>query len=483
MTRSSREMLSVGIDVGTTTTQIVFSNLSIQDTARLGQAPRIQVNARSLVYQSPIHFTPLISPDEVDVERLSALVRDEYRAAGVQPGQIETGAVIITGEAARARNADAILSALSGFAGEFVVTVAGPNVEAQIAGRGSGAAAYSVDHYTQVTNIDIGGGTSNAAIFRLGEHLASSAMAVGGRQIELERSSGIIRHIAPPGRRIVEALNLPLREGGRGDLDSLRRFCEAMADLIVDLATGRETELGRQVQLTPPLRGAEASSVVFFSGGIGAYFYDPVEITNLSDVAIHDDVGPLLAQSLRLNRRLQQLDVRRPPQTLRATVLGAASQTVTLSGSTIWAEQELLPLRNLPVVRPHLTTAADLQPDRLAESIRYAVRRWDVEPSRGQVAIALDLPVHLDYTLLQAIAGGVITYAATDLRPGQPLVLISERDYAQSLGQTIKALRPDLPLLAIDQVGLGEGDFIDIGLPMLDGRVVPLSVKTLIFYR
>lgn len=475
-------MLSVGIDVGTTTTQIVFSNLSIQDTARLGQAPRIQVNARSVVYQSPIHFTPLLSAEEVDVQRLSALMRDEYRAAGVQPDQIETGAVIITGEAARARNADAILAALSGLAGEFVVTVAGPNVEAQIAGRGSGAAAYSVDHYTQVTNIDIGGGTANAAVFRMGEHLSSSAMSVGGRQIEVERTSGIIRHIAPPGRRIVDALNLPLREGGRGDLEALRRFCEAMADLIADLAAGRETVLGRQVQLTPPLRETEASKVVFFSGGIGAYFYDPVEITSLSDVALHDDVGPLLAQSLRLNRRLQQLPVHRPPQTLRATVLGAASQTVTLSGSTIWAEQELLPLRNLPVVRPHLT-AADLKSDRLAESIRYAVRRWDVEPSQGNVAIALDLPVHLDYTLLQAIAGGVITYAATDLRPGQPMVLIIERDYAQSLGQTIKALRPDLSLLAIDQVGLGEGDFIDIGLPMLDGRVVPLSVKTLIFYR
>lgn len=482
MPGSPRDMLSVGIDVGTTTTQIVFSNLSIQDTARLGQAPRIQVSARSVRYQSPIHSTPLISPEEVDVQRLSALVRDEYRAAGVQSGQIETGAVIITGEAARARNADAILAALSGLAGEFVVTVAGPNVEAQIAGRGSGAAAYSVDHYTQVTNIDIGGGTSNAAIFRLGEHLASSAMAVGGRQIEVERTSGIVRHIAPPGRRIVEALNLPLREGSRADLDALRRFCEAMADLIVDLAVGRETELGHKLQLTPPLVGADRSSVLFFSGGIGAYFYDPVEVTSLSDVTRHDDAGPLLAQSLRLNRRLQQLNVQRPPQTLRATVLGAASQTVTLSGSTIWAEEELLPLRNLPVVRPQLTEA-DLTPNRLAASIRYAVRRWDVQPNQDNVAIALDLPVHLDYTLLQAIAGGVITYAATDLRPGQPLVLIIERDYAQSLGQTIKALRPDLPLLAIDQVGLGEGDFIDIGLPMLDGRVVPLSVKTLIFYR
>lgn len=480
MTAPPRTLLSVGIDVGTTTTQLVFSHLTIQDTARPGQVPRLQVHGRSVLYQSPIYLTPLLAPDEVDVAKLADLVRHEYRVAGIRPEQIETGAVIITGEAARARNAEAILQALSGLAGDFVVTVAGPNLEAQIAGRGSSAAAYSVDHYTQVTNIDVGGGTANAAIFRLGEHLCSSAMAVGGRQIEVERTSGLVRRIPPPGRHIIEALDLPLREGGRADLEVLRRFCEAMADLIADLALGEVSPLGRKLQLTPPLVNARQSSVFFFSGGVGAYYYDPVPIATIADVAIHDDVGPLLAECLRLNPRLQGLTIRRPAQTLRATVLGAASQTVTLSGSTIWAEASLLPQRNLPVVRPHLT-AADLNPERLAAAIRQAVQRWDADGRN--VAVVLDLPVHLDYPLLQAVAGGVITYAATDLSPGRPLVLIIERDYAQVLGQTIKALRPDLPLLAIDQVGLGEGDFIDIGLPMLDGRVVPLSVKTLVFYK
>lgn len=482
MSRPARDLLSVGIDVGTTTTQIVFSHLSIQDTARLGQAPRIQIDARSLRYQSPIHFTPLRSETEVDVEALARLLRQEYQAAGVTPDQVETGAVIITGETARADNADAILQALAHLAGEFVVTVAGPNVEAQIAGRGSGAAAYALDDYTQVTNVDIGGGTSNAAIFRLDEHLCSAALAAGGRQIEIERTSGLIRRIPPPGRAVIEALNLPLRVGAPADMPALTRFCEAMADLIVDLITGEVSALGRKLQLTPPLRGAAASTVIFLSGGVAAYYYDPVEIASLADVTLHDDVGPLLAQTLRRHPRLQGLPVKRPPQTMRATVLGAASQTVTLSGSTIWAEQALLPLRNLPVIRPHLT-AEDLHAGRLAEAILYAMRRWDVEPGAGHVAIALDLPVQLDFTRLQAVAGGIVAYAAAHLPPGWPVILIIERDYAQSLGQTIKALRPDLPVVAIDQVGLGEGDFIDIGLPMLDGRVVPLSVKTLVFYR
>ena len=265
-------------------------------------------------------------------------------------------------------------------------------------------------------------------------------------------------------------------------MPALQRFCEVMADLIVDLAVGEISELGRKLQLTPPLRGAGQSSALFLSGGVAAYYYDPVEINSLADVTLHDDVGPLLAQALRRNRRLQALPVQRPPQTMRATVLGAASQTVTLSGSTIWAEQALLPLRNLPVIRPHLT-ADDLSADRLAAAILYAMRRWDVAPGEGNVAIALDLPVQLDFARLQGIAGGIVSYAAAHLPPGRPVILIIERDYAQSLGQTIKALRPDLPVVAIDQVGLGEGDFIDIGLPMLDGRVVSLSVKTLVFYR
>ena len=481
MSASSRSMISVGIDVGTTTTQIVFSRLSIQDAARAGQAPRIRIQSRAILYQSPIYTTPMLSEQEVDVAGLSKLVREEYRRAGVDPGQIETGAVIITGEAARARNADAILQALSGLAGDFVVTVAGPNVEAQIAARGSGAAAYSAEHYTQVVNVDVGGGTSNAAIFRIGEHISSSAMAVGGRLIEIERNSGVIRRIPPPGQAIIQALNLPLRAGGPADLPELRRFCDAMADLIVDLITGRVSNLGQKLQLTPRLQSAESARVVFLSGGVGAYYYDPVPTDSLADVAIHDDVGPLLAQSLRQNRRLQALNVQRPKQTLRATVLGAASQTVTLSGSTIWAEKVVLPLRNLPVIRPRLPEET-LTPEAIADAIHYAVQRWDVHPERQNIALALALPTPMTFDALQIVAQGVRQYAAEQLSSDRPLVLIIERDYAQALGQTIKALRPQAPLVVIDQVGLGEGDYIDIGAPMLDGRVVPLSVKTLVFY-
>lgn len=480
--RDSRSMVSVGIDVGTTTTQVVFSRLLVGDVSRPGQVPRFQVNAKSVLYESPIHFTPLLTPDAVDVERLYAIIRQEYRQAGFEPEQVETGAVIITGEIARTRNADEILKAVASLAGDFVVTVAGPNVESQIAGRGSGAAAYSMEHYTQVTNVDIGGGTSNAAVFRVGEHLSSSALAVGGRQIVIEKTSGIVQHIAPPGRIIVKTLGLPILEGQRAELEVLQRFTDCMADLVADLVLGIETDLGHQLQLSPPLKHASENNILFISGGVGTYFYQPVDIQSLADVVIHNDVGPLFAQSLRLNPRIRRMKVERPAQTLRATVMGASSQTITLSGSTIYTELPLLPLRNLPVINPHLTLADIQSPRQLAETVRSAVRRWDIDRDSAHFAIALDIPPAIDFPSLKSMAEGLSLFASQELPAGVPLVLIIERDFAQSLGQTIKSINPSLPLISVDQIELGEGDFIDIGEPILDGRVVPLSVKTLIFY-
>jgi ethanolamine utilization protein EutA len=198
-------------------------------------------------------------------------------------------------------------------------------------------------------------------------------------------------------------------------------------------------------------------------------------------VTVHGDIGPLLAESIRLHPDLKTYDIRRPPETLQATVMGASSQTVTLSGSTIWAEDEILPIRNVPVVHPQWP---QIPPSRQHVSVaaRDAVTRWDVEPTGTQFAIALELSWNLDFSCLTALAGGLADFSAAHLVAGQPLIIIIEHDYARALGQTLKNLIPDRPLLVIDQVGLREGDYIDIGRPVLDGRAVPLSVKTLIFY-
>lgn len=479
-------MLSVGIDVGTTTSQLVLSELTVSNQARMGLVPRLDIEARKVLYQSEPHLTPLRSADEVDVDRLVALIRAEYQKAGVEPSQVETGAVIITGETARTRNAEQILQGLGDLAGDFVVTVAGPNLESQIAGRGSGAAQWSAANYASVINVDIGGGSSNAAMFRSGRHLASAASMVGGRQAVLDQASGKIIHLAPTGRMLTRELGLDLREGAVPRLEELRRLTDAMAEIVVELCLGETSRLGDQAALSAPLAIDGAVGAYFVSGGVGALYYDNAPVTTIADVARWGDVGPLLADSLRRNSRWAALRVERPEQTLRATVLGAASQQVTLSGSTIWAEDSHLPLRNAPVIEPRLSLAVPGLDDapRIAETLGVAVERWDRGGGEeGDFVISLDLPQRLNYPQITALADGVSVFAGRHLPKDRPLVLVTEADYAQVLGQTIKQQLPDVPLIVVDQIHLGEGDFIDIGEPLFDGRVVPVSVKTLIFYQ
>jgi ethanolamine utilization protein EutA len=479
--QGTREMLSVGIDVGTTTTQVVFSRLKLRNAARLGLVPRIEVDARAVEHVGAVRFTPLLGSDRIDLDGLAALVRREYAAAGIAPESVETGAVIITGETALRKDADQVLHTLSGLAGDFVVTVAGPNLEAQIAGRGSGAAAWSADNYTTVVNADIGGGSTNVAVFRAGRHLGSSAIMVGGRGVQLEAGSGLVTAITPSARAVLDDIGSPLEVGRPASLGELRAFTDALARLIVDLVVGDPSPLLDTVALTPMLDLEVGGARVFLSGGVGRCYALESSTDALSDVAAFGDVGPLLARSLRDEPRLRSLRVQAAPETIGATVIGAASQTVTLSGTTIWVRADLLPLRDLPVVEPDVHDVTE-DPDALVEAIVAANRRWDAEGD-GRVAIAVDLPVGLGFGQLATVAAGLERYSRSGLPDGVPLVVVIQEDYAQVLGQTLQSIHPNLPLITIDQIGLGEGNFIDIGRPLLDGRAVPVSVKTLVFTR
>jgi ethanolamine utilization protein EutA len=476
----SRIVTSVGIDVGTTTTQVIFSQLKLDNVARAGQIPRVDISSRAILYKSEIVFTPLLDADTIDASRLAEIIKREYQLAGILPTNVETGAVIITGETAKKKNADQILKAISGMAGDFVVTIAGPNLESIIAGRGSGAADYSRRHFTSVTNVDIGGGSANSAIFKLGNPVAAAAMNFGGRIIEIDHASGSVLHLAQPARQILDFLGLRIVEGDQPGLEPLRQVCQCMADLTLELIEGTASPLAQKLYLTPPSPVSGRGKILLISGGIGYYFYEPVFIASVSDLTIHNDIGPLLAQCLRDHSIITSYVNIRPPETLRATVLGASSQTVTLSGSTIWTEENILPLKNIPVVRPSLENM-HLQPDLIAASAQEALSRWDLKPDLDNFAIALDFDRTLDYQMLTHISAGLIDFARK-IPAGHPFVVIVKHDYAQAIGQTIKAMQPDLRLIVIDQVGLDEGDYIDIGMPFMEGRVVPLSVKTLVFY-
>ena len=67
-------LLSVGLDIGTTSTQMVLSRLTIENKASAFSVPDMQIAERTILYKSPIHFTPLLQGDLVVGEAIRAIV-------------------------------------------------------------------------------------------------------------------------------------------------------------------------------------------------------------------------------------------------------------------------------------------------------------------------------------------------------------------------------------------------------------------------
>src|SRR4051794_17853264 len=168
-------LTSVGIDIGSSGTQVIFSRINLR---RLGEelTSRYYVVSRETLHQSPVALTPYQSETRIADEELGAIIDAAYAAAGIAPADIDTGAVILTGEALRRENAQGIADVLSRQGGEFVCATAGHHMEAMLAGYGSGAARVSSDEHKRILNIDIGGGTTKLALVENGKVTATAAI-------------------------------------------------------------------------------------------------------------------------------------------------------------------------------------------------------------------------------------------------------------------------------------------------------------------
>ncbi len=182
--KSRRVLHSVGIDIGTTTTQVIFSQLELVNRAPASQVPHYEFTRREIIYVSPVVFTPLDANGNVNQVELMRFIQSQYQAAGLDVATVESGAIIITGETSKAKNARLTIMELAKTLGDFVVATAGPHLESIIAGQGSGAYTYSKEHACRVLNIDIGGGTSNYVVFENGRVVDSACLNVGGHLVE-----------------------------------------------------------------------------------------------------------------------------------------------------------------------------------------------------------------------------------------------------------------------------------------------------------
>ena len=437
------KLLSVGLDVGTTTTQLVISQLQIQNQASGFSVPQMAITQRKILYRSGVYFTPLVGENLVDGAAIRAIVDAEYEKAGVKREDLDTGAVIITGETSRKENARAVLENLSEFAGDFVVATAGPDLESVLAAKGAGAVDFSEATGKTVLHMDIGGGTSNLALIEDGKIIATGCMNVGGRLLKFDENgnvtyrSPVLEDFQQPPGEIVEILAQALEMAA-----GLRQQNELFQHFWTE-----ESGSGEVWMKNLP----EENMVISFSGGVA----DCIEQEH--ENFAFGDIGPMLGRAIRKSK-LCQGQYRLGEQTIRATVIGAGCHSAQLSGSTVFYRNVAFPMKNLPVVR--ITDPSQI-PRRLEmQDVTPVIAMTGIEsPNYGQVV-----------ALAEQIVLGV---------GDRPVYVALEQDMAKALGQAIALRLPkDRPCLCIDNVRLEEGSFLDVAAPV--GPALPVVIKTLI---
>ena len=471
-------LVTVGIDIGSAGTQVIFSRIKLR---RYGEdlTSRYYVVSRETLFQSPVALTPYSSDERIDDAALATIIDQAYAAAGVKPDDIDTGVVILTGEALRRENAQAIAALLAEQRGDFVTAAAGHHMESMLAAYGSGASKVSYDGDKRILNIDIGGGTTKLAIVEKGNVVATAALHIGGRLQVVDEIGRIIR-LDPAGK-------FHAREAGfywnRGDVISpaqLDNVAQSMADVLVAALTQHPVPHAiEHLYLTDPLAELGRIDGIMFSGGVGEYVYG-------REARDFGDMGRRLGQAIRHRVDSGALPWPLLPagECIRATALGASEYSVQLSGNTSYISKpgELLPRRNLQVLQPSFVCEEIIDSRKLAKAIRAHFVSFDLMEGESEVALALRWLGAPSYERIFAFAEGIRHGLATTIERKKPLYIMLDGDVAQTLGAVLREeLLVESEILAIDGVVLRDFDYIDLGRIRMPSFTVPVTIKSLLF--
>ena len=465
-------LVSVGVDIGSSTSHLVFSRLRLE---RLDN--RYVVAERQVMHQSAVLLTPYAADDTIDADALRRFVDEQYRLAGVRPEQIDSGALILTGVAVRRSNARAIGDVFAAQAGKFVAVSAGDALECTLAAMGSGAAARSIREGARVMNIDIGGGTSKIAVCEGGAVVAQTAVDIGARIVCFD-ASGRVHRVEEAGRRLAAEVDLDLQVGRVPDAAGLQRLVERMAQHLFSVVqAGTLAQNTAALLRLEPLPAGPVPAVLTFSGGVSEYIYG-------REARGYGDLGPALAQAVLQRIQTWCPRIEAPDQGIRATVVGASQYTVQVSGGTIYVEPpRTLPLRNLPVITPALPLDAEpLNAWAIAASIRAALRRLDLHSGEQAVALCYRWQGSASFARLDAFCRGVAQGLGAVLQHCGPLVLVGDGDIGGLVGIHLHSeLKLTQAVISIDGIVLHEFDFIDIGALLDTSGAVPVVIKSLVF--
>jgi ethanolamine utilization protein EutA len=459
------------VDIGSSTSHLAFSRIVLE---RLDS--RYIVTEREVFFESDIVLTPYATEETIDAVALGRFITQQYADAKVEPDEIDTGALILTGVALRRANARRIADLFARQAGKMVAVSAGDRLEATMAAYGSGAVARSIRDDAGVMNVDIGGGTSKIAVCARGRVVDLTALDVGARLICFDRDRRIIR-IEHAGRRFIDALDLGLEIGARLGEGGATALASLMADCLFDAIAGGTPSLGSTALLRlPALTLASAASMITFSGGVAEYIYQ-------RQTGNFGDLGPWLAAAIRGRADRGVAKIEPPSARIRATVIGASQYTTQVSGSTIYVSPlEALPLRNVPVITPELVLEEAIHADDISRAVSDSLGRLDLAEIDGPVAVFISWRGSATFQRLDSLCRGLIKGLSTVLSRGYPLVLVGDGDVGGLIGIHCRSeLQLKNAIISVDGLELQAFDYIDIGTILETSGAVPVVIKSLIF--
>ena len=352
-------LTTVGIDIGSSGTQVIFSRVHLRRLAE-DLTSRYYVVARETLFQSPVALTPYQSEERIDDEKLGEIIDDAYVAAQLSPDNIDTGVVILTGEALRRENAQGIAKILSEQGGEFVTATAGHHMEAMLAAYGSGAARVSSDEHKRILNIDIGGGTTKLGLVENGKVIATAAIHIGGRLQVVE--NGKITRLDPAGKHHAKRAGFSWNRGDAVTAPDTQHVADVMADTLVTALTARPMPHDiAHLYLTDPIEDFGRIDGVMFSGGVAEYIYQ-------RETRDFGDMGPRLGRAIRARHRQQGACPGRccRPANASAPPRSAPPNTACSSPAipaTSRRRPTLLPRRNLQVLLPPFACGETIDAD------------------------------------------------------------------------------------------------------------------------
>lgn len=471
-------LTSVGIDIGSSGTQVIFSRLNLR---RPGEdlTSRFVVVSREALFESPVALTPYLDERRIDQLALGSIIDDAYNSAGIGPEGIDVGSIILTGEALRRENAEAIAAIVAEHAGDFVCATAGHHMEAMLAAYGSGAVRVSAETGKRLLNVDIGGGTTKLALVEAGRVVSTAAVHIGGRLQVVDARHRIVR-LDPAGQRLAKRAGFSWELDGTATPAELDALAESMAAAL--LCAVRESDPPADVAelyLTERLGALGAVDGVMFSGGVAEYIY-------ARESRDFGDLGRRLGTLLR--RRLEEGALPWPLLTadecIRATAVGASEYSVQVTGNTIYVSNRgaLLPRRNLQVVKPPCELGETIDPERVAAAIRRHLTLFDLDAQEREFALAFQWRGDPSYERVSAFARGIAAGLRRRIELRRPLYVILDRDVAQTLGAVLRdELGIESEVLVVDGIMLVDFDYVDLGRIRLPSYTLPVTVKSLLF--